>query len=179
MSEQKKQKQAEPAGSIEGQLTIAQQDYLEIILRLEQDADGQQVRITDIATGLGTRLPTVTRTIQRLTALGLTEHPNRGGVSLTKTGRTIAAEITHRHEDLFDFFHQVLGLPQEIAEQDTCQIEHGLSEESAQRLHEFMDYFHGLDKASKKVFTKFHSSAGRSKGEFKNIPEIRTAGWRR
>ncbi len=179
MVEQKKQKQTKSTVLVEGQLTIAQQDYLEIILRLEQDAEGEQVRITDIATALGTRLPTVTRTIQKLTALGLTEHPNRGGVSLTKTGRTIAAEITHRHEDLFDFFHQVLGLSQEIAERDTCQIEHGLSEESAQRLHEFMDYFHGLDEAGKKVFAEFHSSAGLSKGEFKNIPEIRTAGWRR
>ncbi len=161
------------------QLTIAQQDYLEIILRLERDADGARVRITDIAKALGTRLPTVTRTIQRLTSLGLTEHPDRGGVSLTDKGRTIAAEIEHRHTDLFDFFRLVLGLSEEIAHQDTCQIEHGLSEESAQRLHEFMEYFHGLDDTGREILSAFHKQAGRSKGEFKNIPEIRTAGWRR
>lgn len=161
------------------QLTIAQQDYLEIVLRLEQDSAGARVRITDIARALGTRLPTVTRTIQRLTALGLTEHPDRGGVTLTPTGRTIAAEITHRHSDLHDFFHLVLGLPDEIAERDTCQIEHGLSQESAQRLHEFMEYFHGLDSVTRGLFETFHSRAGRAKGEFRNIPETRTPGWRR
>ncbi|MBN4057140.1 metal-dependent transcriptional regulator, partial [bacterium AH-315-J21] len=156
-----------------GQLTIAQQDYLEAILRLQEDSESSPIRITDIASALGTKLPTVTRTIQRLTALGLTEHPDRGGVTLTATGRTIAAEITHRHEDLFDFFNLVLGLSEEISEQDTCQIEHGLSEESAQRLHEFMEYFHGLDTRGKKIFKEFQSQAGKSKGEFKNIPEIK------
>ncbi len=164
---------------IAGQLTIAPQDYLETILRLQQDSTDKQVRITDIALALGTRLPTVTRTIQRLTALGLTEHPDRGGVTLTTTGLTIAAEITHRHEDLHDFFHLVLGLPEQISEQDTCQIEHGLSEESAQRLHEFMEYFHALDARGRKLFEEFHTQAGKSKGEFKNIPEIKTAGWRK
>jgi len=176
MTDSQSQSQSQSQSS---QLTIAQQDYLETILRLERDVDGAQVRITDIANALGTRLPTVTRTIQRLTSRGLTEHPDRGGVTLTDKGRTIAVEIEHRHEDLFDFFCLVLGLPKEIAEQDTCQIEHGLSEESAQRLHEFMEYFHALNDKEREILSAFHKQAARSKGEFKNIPEIRTVGWRR
>lgn len=159
-------------------LTTAQEDYLEATLALEKKLSPLKPRITDIAESLGTKLPTVTRTVQRMTGLGLVNHPARGAVELTRLGRTVALEIAHRHKDLVDFFSLALGLPKAIAEQDTCQIEHGLSPTAAQRLHDFMEYYHRLSYAQRKVFEDFKRSVTDKNTEFSNIPNTRAAGWR-
>ncbi|MFQ5607816.1 MAG: metal-dependent transcriptional regulator [Candidatus Zixiibacteriota bacterium] len=160
------------------QLTTAQEDYLEATLRLQSDLAPAIPRISDIAAALGTRLPTVTRTVQRLTHLGLIDHPTRGGVALTRIGRKVALEIAHRHRDLVDFFSLTLGLPAHIAEQDACQIEHGLSPITAQRLHEFMEYFHQLSPRQRSMFESFKRRVSETASEFSNIPNTRAAGWR-
>lgn len=135
-------------------------------------------RVTDIAAALGTKLPTVTRTVQRLSAMGLINHPSRGAVELTRLGRTVAQEIAHRHKDLVDFFSLALGLPLAVAEQDTCQIEHGLSPTTAQRLHDFMEYYHSLSRVQRKVFDTFKRGVSEGNTEFNNIPNTRAPGWR-
>lgn len=159
-------------------LTTAQEDYLETTLRLEAELSPELVRITDIANALGTKLPTVSRTVNRLTEMGLLIHPARGRVELSDFGRTLAQEITHRHTDLVEFFVTVLGLPAEIAETDTCQIEHGLSPQAAQRLHEFIEYIESLSQSERKVFERFRSRAGRKNRAFKHLPQNKAAGWR-
>lgn len=159
-------------------LTTAQEDYLETIFRLAKELSPKSVRITDIANALGTKLPTVSRAINKLTVLGLIVHPTRGGVSLSDFGRTLAIEITHRHTDIVDLFVKVLGLPLEIAEADTCQIEHGLSPSSAQRLHEFMEYIENLPEDQREVIDRFRREAGKQNSEFKNLPQNKAAGWR-
>ena len=110
--------------------------------------------------------------------MGLVNHPSRGAVELTRLGKTVAREIAHRHKDLVDFFSLALGLPKDIAEQDTCQIEHGLSPTSAQRLHDFMDYYHSLSRSQRKVFEDFKRGVTDNNTEFSNIPHTRAAGWR-
>ena len=47
-------------------LTPAQQDYIETIYSLEKNSGLDKIRITDIANKLGTKLPTVTRTVRKL-----------------------------------------------------------------------------------------------------------------
>lgn len=159
-------------------LSAAQQDYIEIIYSLEQKHGTGQVRIADIAEALGTRYPTVTRTVNRLTEAGLTVHPSRGKVFLSRRGRRIAREITHRHADLVLFFTKVLGLSKKIAETDTCQIEHGVSSATAQRLHEFLIYFNSLTTKDRGIFRKFTRRAHKDSDQFNYLPRGRTEGWR-
>lgn len=110
--------------------------------------------------------------------MGLINHPSRGAVELTRLGRTVAQEIAHRHKDLVDFFSLALGLPKIVAEQDTCQIEHGLSPTTAQRLHDFMEYYHSLSRHQRNVFEDFKRRVSEKNTEFSNIPNTRAAGWR-
>lgn len=97
------------------------------------------VRITDIAAELGTKLPTVTRTVGRLKELGLLAQEERGLVRLTPAGAQLGAQLAHRHADVVAFLTDVLGAEAERAEAEACLIEHGLSGETAQRLHIFME----------------------------------------
>ncbi len=163
-------------------LTASQQDYLEAVYRLLHDPSRAEqrtsVRVTDIATALGTRLPTVTRTVARLAERGLFLHELRQGVRLTPKGELLASAFVHRHEDLVRFFITILGLEKEQAERDTCQIEHGLSEMSAQRLHEFLEYIDKLPKETQDCFFRFATRPIQSERPFEVIPDQKVPGWR-
>jgi DtxR family transcriptional regulator, Mn-dependent transcriptional regulator len=158
-------------------LTAAQQDYIEVIYRIEQS--GARVRVTDIAAELGTKLPTVTRTIQKLTAMGLVRHATRGEVRLSAAGRRIATEVVHRHDDLVQFFVSYLGLSRKLAESDTCQIEHGLSATTTQRFHEFLEFIAQLPDNHRQALRSFLPRASGGRKDFRNLPEHKTTGWRR
>lgn len=158
-------------------LTATQQDYIEVIYRLEQS--GARVRVTDIAAELGTRLPTVTRAIQRLTRLGLVRHAMRQEVGLTSAGRRIATEVAHRHDDLVQFFVTYLGLNRRQVENDVCQIEHGLSATTAQRFHEFLEHIDALPEESRHQLRAFVRRATHGRKDFRNLPDHKVTGWRK
>jgi DtxR family Mn-dependent transcriptional regulator len=128
------------------QLSAAQQDYLEAVYALSlADEAGEGVRVTDIAARLSTKLPTVVRTLARLRAMGLVTQKERGPVFLTKLGLGLSAQLAHRHEDVMYFLTEVLGVAQATAETEACVMEHGLSGESSERLHHFLEAWQKLD----------------------------------
>jgi DtxR family Mn-dependent transcriptional regulator len=159
-------------------LTAAQQDYLEVICRLELDIGVGAVRVSDIAEQLGTRLPTVSRTVRRLAEAGLVSHKARGEVSLTAIGRKTAQEVVHRHDDLVDFFENILGLDRDEAEMNAASLEHGLSNVAAQRLHEFLEYVHQLPAEKLEPLARFARRAAGPASEFKHIDADKPRGWR-
>ena len=159
-------------------LTAAQQDYIEIVYQLEQENPETKIRITDIAEKLGTRLPTVTRMVKRLTDLGYLSHKSHGGVNLTSKGQTVAGELTHLHNDLILFFTEILGISKKQADYDACQTEHALSPLTAQRLHEFLIYYNELPSKEKYIIQQFKKIKKREPKKFKNLPKNRTSGWR-
>jgi DtxR family Mn-dependent transcriptional regulator len=157
-------------------LTAIQEDYLEVIHDLVSETPG--VRTTDIAERLGCRLPTVTRTVQKMADLGLVKHKSRGLIHLTEQGRSTARDIAHRHSDTVAFLVKVLGLTEQQAQRDACMIEHGLSPLAAQRLHEFLEYFNELDKPRRAIITGFARNASATPEDFRYLPDGKTAGWR-
>lgn len=158
-------------------LTAVQQDYIETIYKLSGDSQEKKLRITDIAEALGTKLPTVTRTIKRLVKLGYVNHESHGGVFLTPNGKKIAEELTHLHNDLILFFTEILGMTKKQAMIDACQVEHAFSSISAQKLHEFLIYYRNLSENDQKIISNFKQIKNK-KNEFKNLPPNQTSGWR-
>ena len=126
------------------QLSAAQQDYLEAVYVIVQRGDGGGARVTDIAAELGTRPPTVVRGMARLREAGLVEQEERGLVRLTRSGSALAAQLLHRHTDVVYLLQHVLGVPASRAEGEACVIEHGLSGDTAQRLHQFLERWERL-----------------------------------
>ena len=152
-------------------LSIAQEDYLETIYKLS--FEHQRVRITDVAERLAVRLPPVTRAVQNLERLGLVERDGKRGITLTPQARRLAEALAHRHADLVKFLVDVLGVADETAEADTCQMEHGMSPESAQRLHEFLEEYSQLDDD-----TRLRLRGNRERAAFRFLPDGKGSGWR-
>ena len=103
------------------------EDYLEqILMLLEQKG---HARSTDIAAGLGVSKPSVSVAMKKLRENGYITMSSEGMISLTDKGYAIARKIYDRHQALTKYLVQ-LGVPEEIAREDACKIEHDLSEES-------------------------------------------------
>lgn len=103
------------------------ENYLETILLLSKKLP--VVRAVDIANELGYKKSSVSIAMKHLRE---TEHitvSKSGSISLTERGRTVAEMIYERHEMLTKMLVS-LGVPEEIASEDACKIEHVISQES-------------------------------------------------
>jgi DtxR family Mn-dependent transcriptional regulator len=117
------------------------EDYVEIILALEQDAGGARVR--DIAVRVGVSQPSVTGALRALRAKGLVRYEPYTRATLTAAGRKIAAEVTRRHRVLKEFLTHVLALPEGKANSAACRMEHILVPSVIDRFCAFADFVHG------------------------------------
>lgn len=111
------------------------EDYLEAILKLQQ-AHGR-VRSIDIAKELDYSKPSVSRAMSILKERGLIEMEDRE-ITLTEEGMKIASSIYSRHRYLQNFL-QELGVDAQTAENDACRMEHVISEDSYQKLQQFIE----------------------------------------
>jgi DtxR family Mn-dependent transcriptional regulator len=118
-------------------VTSSLQDYLEVILDLVQEK--KTARVTDIAARLEIAKPSVIQALTLLREKGLIIQDRYGPVELTAEGRHYALKIRHRHNVIYGFLTQVLGVSPAAAEKDACLMEHDLSEESFEKLIGFLD----------------------------------------
>jgi len=114
------------------------EDYLEAIGMLE-DEHGL-VRVTQLSDALNVRKPSVTAAVGRLTQEGLVVHEKYGSVELTPRGKAVADDVWRRHEALWIFLAEILGVSEEMAEEDACKLEHYLSPDATERLARFVEF---------------------------------------
>ena len=99
--------------------------YLEAILVLRRKQDF--VRSVDVGEYLGYSKPSVSRAMGLLRKGGLITVERDGGLHLTQEGRQIAEKIYERHTVLSRVLIG-LGVPEKIAVEDACKIEHDISD---------------------------------------------------
>ena len=115
-------------------LTVANEDYLECMVRLEQEgAQGEGIRSVDIAQQLNVSKASVNKAVSVLKAQGLVEQAHYGKVMLTLRGREIGEAVWYRHRLLRTFLTKELGVPFERADEEACQMEHAVSEDTMNR----------------------------------------------
>ena len=115
-------------------LTVANEDYLECIVRVEREENETQgVRSVDIAERMGVSKASVNKAVAALKAQGLVEQSPYGKVVLTDMGRTIGSAVWYRHRLLRTFLTAELGVPFERADTEACMMEHALSEDTMNR----------------------------------------------
>ena len=103
------------------------EDYLEqILMLLEQKGHARSI---DIALGLNVSKPSVSVAMKKLKENGYIKMSTDNLISLTDKGYAIARKTYDRHQALTKYLMQ-LGVPEAIAQEDACKIEHDLSEES-------------------------------------------------
>lgn len=113
-----------PAKSNSCRSSAAVEDYLECILEL-MNSKGY-ARVVDIAASLKISQASVTNMVQRLDADGLLKYEKYRGLVLTAAGKTLARNITRRHELLSDFL-KLLGLDDKVIYRDVEGMEHHIS----------------------------------------------------
>lgn len=99
--------------------------YLETLYILLQSS--AQVRQLDIANRMNFSKPSVNRAIGLLRDEGYVTSDENGFLHLTDRGHAVAAKTYERHVLLTQIFVR-LGVPEQIAAEDACKIEHDISD---------------------------------------------------
>lgn len=107
------------------------ENYLETILILSKKLP--VVRSVDIANELGFKKSSISVAMKNLRNKNHITVTSEGYIYLTDAGREIAEMIYERHEVLSSCLQQ-LGVPQNIAAEDACRMEHVISKESFQAI---------------------------------------------
>lgn len=118
-------------------VSMSHEDYLEAIVMLG-GTQTQPVRSVDIATKLGVSKASVSKAVTSLKASGMLDRPYYGDITLTEDGYAYGCAVLKRHEMLTRFLVKEVGLSEEVAEEEACQMEHAISDDSFVK---WMDYF--------------------------------------
>lgn len=112
------------------------ENYLETILELSQKRPA--VRSIDVANELGYKKSSVSVAMKNLRVKNHITVSETGFISLTKSGLAIAEMIRERHQ-LLTMLLTKLGVPEEIASEDACKLEHVLSVESFDAIKKYVN----------------------------------------
>ena len=111
------------------------ENYLEAILMLSKKLP--VVRSVDIANELGFKKSSVSIAMKKLRQGNHITVTDAGFIYLTDSGKEIANMIYERHEFISKWLIE-LGVPEEIATDDACQMEHVISKESFNAIKEYV-----------------------------------------
>ena len=112
------------------------EDYLETILLLNKSIGA--VRSIDIANHLSFSKPSVSVAMKNLRSLDYINTSKDGYITLTLVGNEIACEIYERHLVLTKAL-TLLGVPEDIAKEDACRIEHDIHKITLLKIKEYME----------------------------------------
>ena len=114
--------------------------YLETILVLSKKGD---VRSIDIARAMNFSRPSVSVTVHNLEKENYIKIAENGNITLEAKGREIAERIYERHRVLTAVLTNI-GVPEDVAENDACKMEHVISEETFNCIKKHVEDCHCL-----------------------------------
>jgi DtxR family Mn-dependent transcriptional regulator len=117
--------------------TSAFERYLEAIYEISRR--GGEIRVKDIANSLGISYPSVSEMVDRLVENSLVTHDKYRRIELTARGRRIAKGLDRKHVVIKQFLINVLGVDEGIADNDACEIEHVISDETLNKLVSYLE----------------------------------------
>ncbi|MGP1439613.1 MAG: metal-dependent transcriptional regulator [Treponema sp.] len=118
-------------------ITASKEDYLEKIYDLS--LVNEKVRSIDVARALKVSRASVNKSLGGLKQDGYIEQEPYGTIFLTDRGFEVAKETRKRHNALRKFLIEVLGVSYETADVDACEMEHAISEETAEKLYRYLE----------------------------------------
>ena len=111
------------------------ENYLESILVIKEKKGF--VRSIDIANDLEVSKPSVSVAMKNFREEGYITVDSDGYIDLTEKGLEIAKRVYERHEVISKTL-MALGVSEKVALEDSCKIEHVISEESFQKIKDFL-----------------------------------------
>jgi len=117
------------------ELTKALEMYVKVAYELEEELG--IATVSDMAERLNVKAPSVTAALQKLDSMGVVKYRRYQNVKLTKLGKIIARKLLSRNKTLLDFL-LLIGVEEEIASTDACEIEHVINPKTIEKLAEYM-----------------------------------------
>ena len=109
--------------------------YIETIYVLSQSSNF--VRAIDVGERMGFSKPSVSRALKILRENGYITVDAKGGITLTSAGKEVAERMYERHHVIASLLVKI-GVDPEIATEDSCKIEHVISEETFDKIKELL-----------------------------------------
>ncbi|WP_027398337.1 metal-dependent transcriptional regulator [Anaerovorax odorimutans] len=113
-------------------ITQSKEDYLRVLLELSEHSDS--IHSMDLACALGLSKASISRMMNVLKDAGYVMKEKYGTITLTESGRNIAVSTMKKRNLLKHYLINVLGVTPEIAELDSCRMEHVISKETEEKL---------------------------------------------
>lgn len=117
-------------------LSSNMEDYLEAVSLCANDKGLS--RVSDIRDMLGVKTPSVTGAMKALAEAGYVRHQPYSGIELTAKGRRAAEDVKKRHAILSRFLTEIIGVNPKTADIDACKMEHTVSRETLEKLHDYL-----------------------------------------
>lgn len=140
----------------EKELSHSMAHYLQAVAGLKREKG--YAKVGDIADRLGVSKSGVTSMLRSLQSRGLVEHERYSCVELTEPGAELAQRTSSNREVLSVFFREILGVPEKIACEDACMIEHLVSPQSMSRLLRLTRILNSADPAATQLRAAYKAS---------------------
>ena len=131
-------------------LSFSLEDYIEEIYN--QVLKNGQAKVTAIADALGVRKASVTGALNVLSEKKLINYAPYSPITLTAQGEKIAKEVLKKHENLAEFFVEVLNIPRDVAIEIACKMEHIVSDKLFDNMVKLTEYVKSSQMDLKKIF---------------------------
>ena len=113
-------------------ISMSHEDYLEAIIMLGGTTD-TSVRSVDVAKRMDVSKASVNKAVGLLKEKGFVDQPYYGDITLTDEGYEYGQAVYKRHRYLTAFLSKTLGIPDDVAEDEACLMEHAISDDSFEK----------------------------------------------
>lgn len=132
------------------------EDYLEALNFIIKNKGYAKVK--DISSYFNIAPSSVTEMFQKLEKKGYINYEKYGGATLTKKGETIAINTRKKHKTICKFL-KIFDVPDHIANEDACRIEHVVHKKTMLRLTQFVEFIEQYETKPKWLdhFTQYYT----------------------
>lgn len=136
-------------------LSASLENYLETILSISEEKDN--VKASEISRKLSVSKSSVTEALRTLRDKGFVNYAPYEDITLTNEGLNTARDIAQKHEVLYGFLHNILGVEENEALETACQIEHVISKNVLNKFIAFNEFNEQNCSQNKSCVQQFHS----------------------
>ena len=117
------------------ELTKALEMYIKVAHELHDELGSATV--SDMADRLSVKAPSVTAALQKLDSMGMVKYRRYQNVELPKKGIAVAKKLNQRNRTILDFL-LMIGVDEDIAENDACEIEHVVNPKTIEKMARYL-----------------------------------------
>ena len=117
-------------------LSTSQEEYLKTIYLLS--LANEKIRVTDIAIKLNITKSSVSKALAKLSDLKLIKYQIYGEINLTNIAKEFVRQLLFKQDLIEMFLCGILNVSDEIAQKDAINIRHGISEQTENKLRNYI-----------------------------------------